>query len=455
MGNIHRVGGPARRLMMRAAVTSLTLSALFIIVYGGTNWLTAKRPSTEVQTWYFTWELTNIPYVPFLIVPYMSMDLFFFFATFFCRDEDELGIFAKRVVFSILVAAGFFLLMPLKLDWPMRPTIEGWFGEFVEQSCSAPFLMEYPHNLFPSLHITLCLIVAEIYLRQTRGVVSVLVGVWFFLIGISTLLTWQHHVVDLAGGLILAAFAFYTFRRNDMHCDVTPCARIGAYYATGAVIVLMLASGVGRWGAFLYWPAAALSITSAAYFGLGPAIFRKAHGCLPWSTRFVMAPILIGHYVSLFYYRRQCRAWDEIVPGVLIGRALSETEAAEAVDQGVTAVLDLTAEYSEVASFRALPYLNVQTLDLTAPTQHQLRESTDFVAMHAASGIVYVHCKIGYSRSAAVVGAYLVDTGLATTVEEAIAMLRHARPTIVIRPEALAALDAFAAGLAPCTLTGR
>jgi hypothetical protein len=150
MGNIHRVGGAARRgLMLRAVATSVVLSVLFIVVYGSTNWFTAKRPSANVQTWYFAWELKFIPYVPLLIVPYMSMDFFFFMATFLCRDRRELRTFAKRVVFSILVAATFFLLLPLKLDW------------------SQP-----------------------------------------------TLLTWQHHVVDLAGGLMLAGFTFYLFREE-------------------------------------------------------------------------------------------------------------------------------------------------------------------------------------------------------------------------------------------------
>ena len=144
-----------------------------------------------MQTWYFAWELAVIPYVPLLIVPYMSIDLFFFMAAFLCRDERELRTFAQRVVFSIVVAAAFFLLLPLKLDWPERPPVGGWFGDFVEQSCTAPFLMEYPHNLFPSLHIALCLIVADIYARHTRGIVRVLLCTWFILIGIV-------HAVDLA-----------------------------------------------------------------------------------------------------------------------------------------------------------------------------------------------------------------------------------------------------------------
>ena len=372
------------------------------------------------------------------------MDVFFFMATFLCRDERELRTFAQRVVFSIMVAAAFFLLLPLKLDWPERPYVGGWFGDFVEQSCTAPFLMEYPHNLFPSLHIVLCLIVADIYARHSRGIVRVLLCTWFILIGISTLLTWQHHVVDIAGGLMLAGFAFYVFRESDSRCPVTPNVRVGCYYATGAVMVLMLAKALGLWGAFLLWPAAGLGITAGAYFGFGPGIFRKADGRLPWSTRFVLAPILTGQYLSLVYYRGQCRAWDEVVPAVLIGRTLTEAEAAEAVKQGVTAVLDLTAEFSEAAAFRDTRYRNLPILDLTAPTQDQLHEAAAFIAEESANGTVYVHCKIGYSRSAAVVGAYLLASGQAATIDEAVEILREARPSIVIRPEVMEALHAFA-----------
>src|SRR5437588_2527472 len=99
-------------------------------------------------------------------------------------------------------------------------------------------------------------------------------------------------------------------------------------------------------------------MVAAAYLGLGPAIFRKADGCLPLSTRFVLAPVLLGQYLSLMYYRRHCRAWDEAARGVLIGRSLTEGEAIRAVQQGVTAVLDLTAEFTEAKAFRATNYHN-------------------------------------------------------------------------------------------------
>jgi protein phosphatase len=147
--------------------------------------------------------------------------------------------------------------------------------------------------------------------------------------------------------------------------------------------------------------------------------------------------------MSLVYYRRQCRAWDEVTPGVLIGCTLTEAEAATAVKQGVTAVLDLTAEFSEAAPLRATKYRNLPILDLTAPTQDQLHEAAAFIAEEAAQGTVYVHCKIGYSRSAAVVGAYLLASHEAATAEQAVDRLRKVRPSIIVRLEAMEALRTF------------
>jgi len=428
--------------MVRAAATSALLSLLFVVVYGATNWFTSRRP--DVATWYFAWELAVIPFVPLLMVPYMSIDLFFVAAPFLCRDDRERRVFARRVVFAILVATVFFLLLPLRPAWPARPHVPGWFGDFVEASCTAPFLMEYPHNLFPSLHIALCTILADLYGRHTRGAVRVVSHVWFSLIGFSTLLTWQHHLVDIAGGFALAGFAFYFFRETETQRSSVTNVRVGCCYATGAVLVLALVPVVWPWSLFLLWPAAGLGIATSAYFGIGPGAYRKADGCLPLSARFVLAPVLLGQYLSLLYYRRQCRAWDEVTPGVLLGRTLTEGEAVAAVTQGVTAVLDLTAEFTEAAAFRAVKYHNLPILDLTAPTQDQLHEAVAFIAAEVATGTVYLHCKIGYSRSAAVAGAYLLAVGEAATAEEAVAWLRKVRRSIIVRPEVLEALRVFA-----------
>jgi protein-tyrosine phosphatase len=129
---------------------------------------------------------------------------------------------------------------------------------------------------------------------------------------------------------------------------------------------------------------------------------------------------------------------------VWIGGVLSEREAAALVGRGVTAVLDLTAEFSEARPLRPLAYKNIPVLDLTAPDREQLEQMLSFIERESRNGTVYVHCKIGYSRTAAVAAAWLLRSGRAASVSDAIDLVRRVRPSVVIRPEVLAALKRFA-----------
>ena len=54
----------------------------------------------------------------------------------------------------------------------------------------------------------------------------------------------------------------------------------------------------------------------------------------------------------------------------------------------------------------------------------QLDEAVAFIQEHAPRRRVYVHCKAGYSRTAAVVGAALLAQRPAPSVEEVLAALR-------------------------------
>ena len=437
MGDLHGVAGTqGGGLRAAAAWTSLLLSLLFLGVYGATNWITSQR--TDVGTWYLAWERV-IPFVPWMIVPYMSIDLFFVAGPFLCSHRKELGTLARRITFAILAAGACFLVMPLRLAVD-RPQADGWLGALFTTFQG----MDQPYNLFPSLHITLQTILANLYVRHTRGLVRLAVSVWFILIGCSTLLTYQHHVIDIVGGLLLAGYCFYFFPEAPRRLPVVKNLRVDLYYGAAALVLLAAAAMIRPWGMLLLWPGVALAIVTAAYCGLGPGIYRKAKGRLPLSTCVVLGPILLGQQLSLFYYRRQCRAWDLAAPHVLIGRTLGNAEAAEAVRQGVTAVLDLTAEFSEAAPFLATTYLNLPILDLTAPTWEQLETAATFIKEQAVHGMVYVHCKIGYSRSAAAVGAYLLTTGQAATAEESVNLLRRARPSIVVRSEVWKSLQAIA-----------
>jgi membrane-associated phospholipid phosphatase/predicted protein tyrosine phosphatase len=422
---------------MLALSVSVGLSALFLVVYGGCNWITAQR--ADVRTIAFAWERVT-PFVPWMIAPYMSIDLFFVAAPFLCRTRDELRAFAKRIAAAIIVAGICFLLLPLRFAFP-RPTASGSLGAVFDWFRT----MDPPHNLFPSLHIALCALLLVTYRRHTRGVLQLTVTIWFVLIAASALLTYQHHVLDVVGGFALAGYCFYFIRERTTPTQLIPHRRIAKLYAAADAALVLLATLLWPYTAVLLWPALACGIIALAYLRFGPAVYRKTDGVIPWSSVWALGPCLAGQHLSRAYYRRQCRAWNAVTAHVWIGSALHEREAVAAVRAGVTAVLDVTAEFSAPPAFRALHYRNVPVLDLTAPTQAQLADMVQFVAAESHPGIVYVHCKIGYSRSAAAVAAHLIASGAAHTADEALAVLQKARPSMIIRPEARTAISAFAA----------
>jgi membrane-associated phospholipid phosphatase len=192
----------------KALAVSTGLSVLFLIVYGGCNWITARRGG--VPSVYFQWERA-IPFVPFFIPPYMSIDLFFVAAPFLCRTQLELSIFTKRIATAILIAGLCFLLFPLRFAFS-RPHAEGWLGAVFDWFRG----MDAPFNLLPSLHAALMLILVDLYLRHTRGIVRLAIAFWFALIALSPLLTHQHHLIDIASGFVLAALCFWIFRNRDL-----------------------------------------------------------------------------------------------------------------------------------------------------------------------------------------------------------------------------------------------
>jgi len=427
-----------------AALWAVVTSAFFMTLYPLTNWITSHRDQAIVGTWYFEWE-KHIPFIPAFIVPYMTIDAFYFGAPFLCTEKREIRTLAKRLIAAISIASICFLLFPLRLGHE-RHEVAGIFGPVFKFLWS----FDQPYNLAPSLHIALRSILWFVYVRHTRGFLRGAVRVWFILIGVSTLFTWQHHVIDIVTGQALAMFCFFLFpdpvgepKLWPTTGDVTPNWKLGGWYAGAGVVLLLLAAKLGGWWSLLGWPGMAMSFVALAYFLVGPVVFRKRGGRVPLSARFCLAPFLIGSEVSYRIHRNELPPAAEIAPNVLFGRRVDEREARELVARGVHAVLDVTAEYRETPSLRALKYENIQILDFTTPTSPQLRRCVAFIEEHAKDGPVFVHCALGYARSACVVGAYLLKAGVAATPGEAVAMIRKARPRAKMPPRLVRALEKY------------
>ena len=427
-----------KRPWAAALGTAVLTSVLFSIVYNACNRLTDLRP--DVGVWAFTWE-RYWPFIPAMIVPYWSIDAFFFLSPFVCSTREQVAVHRRRLVFVILGGGIGFLAIPLRFAFA-QPHVTGmfapWFG--------ALYGFDLPHNLFPSLHIALRTLLASLYVRKSKGpVLRWMVHGWFSLVGLSTLLTWQHHLVDVIGGFWLAAIAIHLYW-FDEDAETAPRAanrRIALYYGLGAFVFSQLARLSWPWTFIFVWPAFACAVAAFGYCGFGGRIYRKSHGQLTLPTRVLLAPLLAGQWLSLLHYRKQSPRWNKVTPNVWVGALPDPKDAQEAVAAGVTSVLDLTVEFSEVAGFRSLRYHHLPVLDLTAPTPAQLSEAVRIIETEAARGIIFVHCKAGYSRSAGALGAWLLSSGRVRSAEEAVSFLEATRPGIVIRLEIRKALQLF------------
>lgn len=139
----------------------------------------------------------------------------------------------------------------------------------------------------------------------------------------------------------------------------------------------------------------------------------------------------------------------EVAPGLYLGRRLTAAEAEDACRTlGIRGVVDLACEFSEVPVFRSVEYLSVPVLDAMPPRDDQLREAVAWIERVRERGPVYLHCALGHGRSATVAVAYLVKTGLAKDVPDAIRRIKANRAGIKLHPAQRAVVESLRRGLA-------
>jgi protein-tyrosine phosphatase len=180
--------------------------------------------------------------------------------------------------------------------------------------------------------------------------------------------------------------------------------------------------------------AVAFAGVAIGYGFVGPQMFLKSprSGRINIMSNLLFGPFHLLNHALIWLVRMASRehAYDEIIPGILLGRILSNREAIKVSEKGLQGILDLTSEFSENASFRQHPhYLCIPLLDTSAPSEEQIQQGVDFISRTVARGTVYVHCAMGHGRSATFVVAYLIHAGLASTVH-AEALVRQVRPGV-------------------------
>ncbi len=191
---------PGWALLRSFARLYLAVSLLFVVVYGGADLLAAQRTRLRID---FAWE-AGIPLCPGFAWIYMSIYLPLLFAPFVLRSERELRALARAAALVIGVAGVGFLLFPAEIGYPAAPDLGDSLSARVFRLADT---LNLRYNLAPSLHVALSGVALGALATRARTPGRVLLLAWALLIGVSTLLTHQHHVVDVVSGYALAGAA--------------------------------------------------------------------------------------------------------------------------------------------------------------------------------------------------------------------------------------------------------
>ncbi len=414
------------RLWLRACLWLLLLGPFFFLSYSLSNWLAAQH--SNVASIVFEWE-KHIPFVPWTIIPYWFIDLFYVISLFICTTQRELDSHAKRLFAAQLIAVIFFIIFPLTFSFE-RPESTGISG-FMFVALNS---FDKPFNQAPSLHITLLVILWVVYARHSPKFLLWFCHGFALLIGLSVLTTYQHHFIDIPTGMLLGLFCMWLWPHNansplrlqrskDLHRQ-----RVGIYYGIGAFLLLALSTfgGAALW--FL-WPAWSLLMVCLFYLILGENSFQKnSSGQISLAIRWMLFPYLIAARINALIWTRNTHSADHIMANIWLGRFPSKKEA----NSGrYMTVVDMTAEFNAPAS--TICWYAIPSLDLVTPTFASLMSAAEAIEQADREQGLLVCCGLGYSRSTMAVLCWLLISKRARNIEDAVGIIMKVRPQVVLK----------------------
>ena len=344
----------------------------------------------------------SIPFVPWMIIPYLSSAVFFCMGFFWVRNTDQLRVLSHRLLLATVVAGLVFILYPLRFSWP-KPAIESPLYAALFSFLS---LVDKPYNQLPSLHVAFCLIFWQSLHGLLRSCFAkIILAIWLLLTAGATIFIYQHHLMDLLAGFCLGLLCIALIKAGRKEPNVA------FYYLVTAAVIFLV--GVLAWksvvgGYFTF----SLLLVSYAYYRRNPDFLHKNKGQYPWWIWVLYAPYLLGYWLTWYAVRCKERARPSIhklKEKLWIGRRLSSVEAKQL--PSTCTIIDLANELTETAALRSNPYFYFPLLDLFEPPPDTIDQIVTIIVNEIAAGrTVYLHCAMGYGRSILVANAYLAQT---------------------------------------------
>ncbi len=375
---------------------------LFNLIYTSTNW---RSEALELNQSFILPLDNTIPFVPWMLIPYACSILFFIGAFISATTDAELVRLSQRITLATLIAGSCFYLYPLSFHFSPQEIPFPW-----DKAFAFLHFIDRPYNQLPSLHVVYSVIFMAHFWRRCRGIKRSFMIFALSMVIISTLFTYQHHLIDVIAGVVVAG-AILGFTRARIY------ACIPFTYTALAVTSLLLGAIFDRILPSSYLSLCFLCI-AIAYNQANARFFGKnGEGKLTSRKQFICAPYLAVYWLMwIIQVHLNTTPIYTLLPWLRVGRRLTEKELNNL--EADTVVIDLSAEMPatnrDKSTHRIIGYFSYPILDLVPITAQQaldVCQLIDDIRREYPEKTLYLHCTMGLSRSFAVAACYLVWCG--------------------------------------------
>jgi membrane-associated phospholipid phosphatase len=380
----------------RERLVLLALNGLVVqSLYSACNAAAARQGVTRhIAT---AWD-AQIPFLPWMLVPYMSSVPLLVLAFLFVPGRQGLRALSQRCLLATALGTLVFALWPLKVVATAPAISQPGLAALARTLAQ----LDAPFNQWPSLHVAYCVILWPALGACLRtGAARLALLAWLLLVAASTVPTYQHHLLDIPGGAALGLLAW----------RVVPAQRdrpwVALYYSVAALACSTLGLTVLPLLPCL-WGALCCAGVVRAYASDDPDFLHKRDGRHAGWVLLLYGPYLLGYRLTWLLVRwreRHRPPFEAVTERLWVGRRLTEAEA-QALPDGC-AVIDLAAELSTTPALRGARTRSFGLLDLMpvpADRMVQILDTIDAALLH--SPVVYLHCAMGYRRGREVARAW-------------------------------------------------
>lgn len=172
-------------------------------------WIAESRIGAEKHSMMVEFD-KMIPFVPEWVWIYLTVYMIFLIPLFGLTERKLLKLVMSSYITVMFICYIFFYLYPV--EYP-RPDLV--VSDFSTWALSLVYKNDKPWNCFPSSHCAMAMMAALVLLE-----INWLFGIWGMLtaisIGISTLFTKQHFILDVIAGFGLSILVYYLYFKSRL-----------------------------------------------------------------------------------------------------------------------------------------------------------------------------------------------------------------------------------------------